>query len=506
VIVLLNPKSASYGFRVPNSILTLGAFIENKYNYSLYDENIYGEDIFTLKEFIYTGKIKYLGVTVMPGLQLSRAVIISKELKNTFPELIIIWGGYFPSLHPNTVLKSGYVDYVLKGHAEFSFPELIDNLEGVKGSKPFDTIKGLSYKVNGEYKHNPKSDTINPDLIPQLPYHKIDVNKYLKVANTYLGKRTIAYHSSVGCPFLCGFCAVAGIYKGRWEGRSAELVANDLIYLKKEYNIGAVEFHDNNFFVSEKRTFEIAEKIKHLDLGWWGEARPDTVMKFSDATLQMMADAGCKMIFFGAESGSDELLKLMHKGGTQNSATVTDLAKRMKDFGIVPEFSFVLGNPTDNVRGNIKNEIKYIRKVKEINPDSEIIIYTYSPVNFEDSEMSLASKMKGFGYPQSLEEWVSPRWANFDLRKNPLTPWMKPSYFRLIKYFEKTLNGMYPTCTDLKINGWKKRLLKTLSFIRYKSGLYYFPIEIMIAQKLMKYRQPETEGFPYEDNNNSDEK
>jgi radical SAM superfamily enzyme YgiQ (UPF0313 family) len=502
LIVLLNPKSASYGFRVPNSVLTLGAFIEGKYNYSIFDENIYGEKTSVLKEYISANKTKYLGITVMPGIQLSRAVSISKEIKNTFPDLTIIWGGYFPSLHPNTVLKSGYVDFILKGHAEFSFPELIDNLEGVEGSKPFDTIKGLSYKVKGELKHNPKSEIINPDLIPLLPYHKIDVNKYLQIANTYLGKRTIAYHSSVGCPFLCGFCAVAGIYKGRWEGRSAELVANDLIHLKKEYDIGAVEFHDNNFFVSEKRTFEIAEKIKHLDIGWWGEARPDTVMKFTDSTLQMMSDAGCKMIFFGAESGSDELLKLMHKGGTQNSATVTDLAKRMRDFGIVPEFSFVLGNPTDNVRGNIKSEIKYIRKVKQINPDSEIIIYTYSPVNFEDSEMSLASKMKGFGYPQTLEEWVSPRWQNFDLRKNPLTPWMKPSYFRLIRYFEKTLNGMYPTRTDLKIKGWKKTLLRVLSFIRYKSGFYFYPIEIMIAQKLMRYRQPEIEGLSYDEINN----
>ena len=501
MIVLLNPKSASYGYRVPNSVLTIGAFIEGKYDYNIFDENIYGENLLFLKNNLEINKIKYLGITVMPGLQLRRAVSISQDIKNNFPELVIIWGGYFSSLHPNTVLKSGYVDFVLKGHSEFSFLELIDNLENCKDSKPFELIKGLSYKKNGEIKHNPKSEIINPDLIPRLPYNKIDVNKYLQVANTYLGNRTIAYHSSVGCPFLCGFCAVAGIYKGGWKGRSAEFVADDLIYLKKEYDIGAVEFHDNNFFVSEKRCFEIAERIKHLNIGWWGEARPDTVMKFSDSSIKMIADSGCKMIFFGAESGSEEILKLMHKGGTQDSTTVPELAKRLKDFGIVPEFSFVLGNPTNNVLENIKSEIKYIRKVKDVNPDSEIIIYTYSPVNFEDSEMSLASKDKGFDYPQSLDEWVSPKWQNFDLRKSPLTPWMKPSYYRMIKYFEKTLNGMYPTKTDLKIKGWKKLILKTLSYFRYKFSIYFFPYEIMIVQKLLRYRQPETEGFPFEENN-----
>lgn len=497
MILLLNPNSATHSFRVPNSLLTLGAFLEGKYDYEIIDENYLKNIISDLKQLISEHKIKYLGITVMPGLQLRRAVYISQIIKSEFADLKIIWGGYFPSLHPNTVLKSGYVDFVLRGHSEFSFAELIDVLEN-NSDMTFENIRGLSYKINGNILHNQKSEVINPDIIPRLPYHKVDVNKYLYTAKTYLGERTIAYHSSVGCPFLCGFCAVAGVYKGRWEGRNAKLVAGDLEFLKTEYNIGAVEFHDNNFFVSEKRCYDISEKIRHLNLGWWGEARPDTVMKFSDDTLIMMKEAGCKMIFFGAESGSEEILKLMHKGGTQNSKTVPELAERLKKFGIVPEFSFVLGNPTENVLPDIKNDIKYIRGVKKVNPDSEIIIYTYSPVNFEDSEMSLASKMKGFDYPKSLEEWVSPRWQNFDLRKNPLTPWMKPEYFTYIRNFEKTLNARYPTKSDLKIKGWKKTFLKLLSYLRYEMSFYAFPYEIIVALRLLKYRQPETEGFPYD--------
>ncbi len=140
-----------------------------------------------------------------------------------------------------------------------------------------------------------------------------------------------------------------------------------------------------------------------------------------------------------------------------------------------------------------------IKKVKQINPDAEIIIYIYSPVNYEDSEMSLAAKLKGFDYPKSLEEWVSPKWQNFDLRKNPLTPWLKPHHFNMIRNFEKTLNAYYPTNSDLKIRGWKRSLLKTLGSWRYKTGIYTAPYEIMIAQRLLKYRQPEVEGFAFED-------
>jgi radical SAM superfamily enzyme YgiQ (UPF0313 family) len=499
MIALLNPQSAKWGFRVPNSILTLGAFLEGKYEYYIIDENFDRKAEDTIAGLIKNGGVKYLGITVMPALQLQRAFAISKKIKTRFPQVKIIWGGYFPSLHPNTILKSEYIDFVLKGHAEFSFTALIDSLESKAGAKELSKIEGLSYKQEGKIFHNPKAEPVDPDLIPLLPYHRVDVNKYLKYAATYLGPRTVAYHSSVGCPFLCGFCAVAGIYKGKWLGRSAELTAGDIIYLKEKYNIGAVEFHDNNFFVSEKRVYDFSKAIRNLGLGWWGEARPDTVMKFSDETWEMMSAAGCKMIFFGAESSSEEILKLMHKGGTQTAETLIELAEKSKKYGIVPEFSFVLGSPTEHIERDIDNDLKFIKRIKQVNPASEIIIYTYSPVNFEDSEMSMASKLQGFDYPASLEEWVSPRWQNFDMRKNPLTPWLKPHHFRKIRNFEKTLNAYYPTNSDLKIKGWKRSVLKILGSWRYLSSFYLAPYEIMVTQKLLRYRQPEIEGFAFEE-------
>lgn len=498
MIVLLNPKSANWGFRVPNSILTLGAFLEDKYDYYAIDENIDPRIEETIAGLIKNNGVKYLGLTVMPALQLQRAYTISKNIKTRFPDIKIFWGGYFPSLHPNTVLKSPYIDYVFRGHAELSIVDFFDMANNKPGAKNINEIEGLSYKLDGEIHHNKKSEPIDPDLIPRLPYHRVDVDRYLRMAKTYLGPRTIGYHSSIGCPFLCGFCAVAGVYKGKWLGRSADLVAGDITFLKEKYNIGAVEFHDNNFFVAEKRVYDFARQIKYLNIGWWGEARPDTVMKFSDDTWQMMSDAGCKMIFYGAESSSDEILELMHKGGTQNAGTIVDLVEKSKKYDIVPELSFVLGSPTENLERDINNDIRFIKGLKQINPATEIILYVYSPVNFEDSEMSMAAKLKGFNYPKTMEEWVSPEWQSFDLRKNPLTPWLKPRHVRRIRDFEKTLNAYYPTNSDLKIRGWKRSLLKVLGSWRYLSSVYYAPYEIMAAQKILRYRQPEVEGFAFE--------
>ena len=499
MIILLNPKSAVSGFRVPNSLLYLGAFLEGKYDYEIVDENLEKDVENTLINLINEKKIKYLGVTVMPGPQMHRAVAISKRMRSIFPKLTILWGGYFPSLHRNTILKSDYVDVTFRGHAEVSFPEYLDCMEGRPGSKKLSEIKGISYKSEGKIIHNPDIESIDPDIIPLLPYHKVQTEKYLQLGKTYLGKRTIAYISSIGCPFTCGFCAIAGIYKGRWKGRDPDLVADDLRFLHSKYNIDAVEFHDDNMFVSEKRIYSIAEKITDLKLGWWGEARADTMMKFSDETFELMAGSGLKMVFYGAESSSEETLKLMNKGGTQTPDTVLDLAERLKKYKIVPEFSFVLGSPSDDVDKSIDNDIEFIKKVKRINPEAEIIIYIYSPVNYEDSEMSLASKMKGFEYPETLEEWTSDKWKSFDLRKKTMTPWLKPHHLMKIRNFEKVLNAYYPTVSDLKIRGWKKNILKTLGSWRYSYSFYNAPYEVRLAMKLLKYRQPETEGFSFQE-------
>ncbi|HYR43455.1 MAG TPA: radical SAM protein, partial [Terriglobia bacterium] len=342
--------------------------------------------------------------------------------------------------------------------------------------------------------NSPRNSVAEPHTPPPLPYHRVNVRQY--IGKTCLGTRTISYHSSFGCPFLCGFCAVAAIYKGRWTGKPASTVGDEVLWLRDRYGVNAVEFIDNNFFVAEHRTAEIARRLRGSGITWWGEARPDTVMEFSDATWHAMRDGGCKMIFLGAESSSDEVLAIMNKGGAQTPDTVLQLAERSKKFGIVPEFSFVLGTPSDDVDAQIERDIRYIRRIKTINPQSEIVIYLYSPVFFQDAELLQRAGSFGFEFPKRLTEWLDPAWQTFDLRKDPKTPWLEPRHIERIMNFERVLNARFPTISDIKLKPWQTGILKTLGSWRYKVGFYLAPWEIrFVANRLFRYRQPEIEGF-----------
>jgi hypothetical protein len=159
----------------------------------------------------------------------------------------------------------------------------------------------------------------------------------------------------------------------------------------------------------------------------------------------------------------------------------------------------VLGLPAESeqkVMQQIDDDITFIKEVKSINPDTEIIIYVYSPVPTEGSELYNQVTKRGFKFPEKLEDWISPQWENFDLRKNPLTPWLKPNMVNHIKNFETVLNAYYPTISDFKLTSFQKNVMRVLSSIRYKNKIYFLPYELKIFQKFwLKYRQPEIEGF-----------
>lgn len=497
MILLFNPRSADFKFRIPMSILQVAAAVEGTYDWAVVDGNRETNPWEKLEQYLNSGEFNYVGFTVMPGPQLRQAIPFARKIKERYPHVRMIWGGYFASNQHKVVLESGYVDYVINGPGDYAFPALIHALEN---NLPVDAIDNLIYISNGEIIKTHKADLPDYNVLPPLPYKKLD--KFYPLGNylgkTYLGSKTLAYHSSFGCPFTCSFCAVVPIYEARWKGKSAQGIYQDVKYIKETWGANAIEFHDNNFFVSEKRVVEFSQLILSEQMVWWGEGRIDTMHKYKDESLALMREAGCKMIFFGAETGNDEVLKKMDKGGTQTGEQIAAFAARLKKFDIVPEYSFVLGTPAETpeqVMKQIDEDIAFIKRIKDINPDTEIIIYVYSPVPTEGSEMYNNVLASGFRFPQKLDDWLSPAWENFDLRKNPLTPWLTPQMVDKIKNFETVLNARFPTATDIRLKSYQRHILKQFSAFRYNTNLYSNPYELKLLHKLWKYRQPEIQGF-----------
>lgn len=487
MILFYNPKATRYrNRRLPLSILSIASMLQGEEEYAIVDGNLDPNPTDTLVSIIQNSSVELLAVTVMPGPQTVGAVASCREVRARFPNLPIVWGGYFASNYTAATLNANYVDYAVRGQGEQTFVEF---LEALRGQRDFNTINGLSYKdAEGIVRHNPERPMQSPDHFPVYPYEAVPVDRYL--LPTFLGKRTAVHQASIGCPYRCNFCGVVTFSGSREKMESPARTEAMLRYLAENYAADAVQFYDNNFFLREDHTRELADRLAPLKMRWWCEGRADIMMKYSDATFEAIRRAGCAMIFFGAESGSNENLKEMNKD--LRAEDTLALASRIRQFGIIPEFSIIFGNPKDP-ETDTKECIQFIRQLKRLNPDCEIIVEHYTPVPQRTRMYGGVEDQVQF--PTTPDEWASDRWQRFATQKDPQTPWLRPRTKQLIDNFDLVVSSRWPTVQDIRLPGWGRVVLQALSSWRYRLGIYAAPLELKWAQQMIALRKPKEESL-----------
>ena len=387
------------------------------------------------------------------------------------------------------MLASGIVDFVVRSQGE---QPLLALIAALRGERPLVTVGNLTWRQDdGTTVKNAAGPMTALDELPEYPYERVEMEHYIHP--TYLGRRTIAHNSSFGCPFACSFCAVVAMTSRRWLAQSAARVHATLERLQRDYRVDSVMMHDMDFFISEARVSEFAERIERLHLKWWALGRIDTLMHYSDRTWALMERSGLKMVFSGAESSSAATLEAMNKGGTASPELALELAARMKRHGVVPEYSFVLGSPPDP-EGDTMRTFDFIRRIKAVNPATEIILYTYTPVPGDGAMFNDATR-RGFAFPDTLDAWASDEWRQAMMRRGDHMPWMAGGFKRRVRNFERVLNAFYPTVTDRRLTPARRTLLRTVSAWRYALRFYAAPYELRAMQRLMHYQRPETTGF-----------
>jgi anaerobic magnesium-protoporphyrin IX monomethyl ester cyclase len=489
MIVLFNPWSTPSPKKpLPMSLLAVGSLLEGEFDYRIVDGNIEADPIAKILAMEERTRITAVAVTVMPGPQLKAAVMGCRQLKRMLPSVPIIWGGYFPSQHAAACLSEQTVDICVRGQGEQT---LVEVTRALRSGGDLSAISGLAFRRDGKVHHTPPRALTALDELPPWPYHRLPMERYFH--KHYLGGRVGTHHSSFGCPFACSFCAVVGMSNRKWVAQSPDRVGETLEQFHQIYGADAMQFHDMDFFISESRTRAIADRITPLGMAWWALGRVDELMRYRAGTWDAMKTSGLKMVFCGAESGSTDTLQRMNKGGTASAEQTIDLAARMKSYGIVPEFSFVVGNPPD-AEADLAQTLSFIRRIKQINDATEIILYVYSPVP-SDGNFYEAAQHAGFSFPETLEGWVSEKWQAFSLRRDPSTPWSHGEVRRRVRDFESVLNAYYPTVTDTRMTPARRRLLRAASAWRYHTKAYARPFELNLLQRAFRYQRPETTGF-----------
>ena len=498
--LLINPTITSRrSARFPLSLLHLSAALErNGHDSQIIDGNVDRDFVSDTLRAMEQDAFDAVGVSVMGGPQLAPAIAVSGAIRARFPAVPIIWGGYFPTLNPDAALTAPYVDYAVRGQAEETLPELIAALDG-KADAKLATIGGLSWKRGGAVVHNPNRRFSLADHGMVLPYDKLgDPRRYL--ARTYLGRRTVAHQASIGCRFRCTFCGVAAMFGGTIVLPAAEQLERDLGYLKHELGADSVQYFDNNFFDRERDMLPLLEVMARFEMPWWCFARADALLNLSEEAWRLVRKSRLRMAYIGAESPNGQMLKEIRKGTRPDQTmAVVELCRR---HGVIPELSFMVA-PPENTEEETEHTFEFIRALKRINPQSEIVIYVYTPLPENSRHEQDRARRPGkplldlrgapVVFPTTAEEWAQPRWVDYTCHAD--APWLDDRLRRRIRDFVTVLRCRFPTVQDLRSPPWAKRSLSAMALWRYRYGRYDRPWELELANRLVRLRMPQVSGL-----------
>lgn len=474
---------------IPLGLLSISASLVEEYDIVIIDAQVdsdYLEKILSnIKDAVC------LGISSMTGYQIYNGLEVAKAVKEQYSTIPIIWGGFHPSLLPVQTIENPYVDIIVRGQGQITFPEVV---QCIKVKKSLKNVEGVAYKEkNGEIFSNQDRDIENVNNFSPLPYFLLDIEKYVKV--TEVGTRTIEYTSSQSCPHRCGFCAEYKMFKRKWSGLSSKRVVEDIENLVKTYDINGIIFTDSNFFVSKSRVVEICRGLleKRIKIEWGGaNGRTSQLCKYELSTLSIMKKSGCKSILVGAESGSQEALNLINKD-TKVEDTIK-LAEKCKYHGIRIIFSCMTGLPPNNANDyekNLKVELsktfELIDSLVKISKHNKFMLFVYVP--YPGTPLYELSLKNGLKEPKNLDEW-----SRFSLNQNN-TPWMPEKYVKLANILTDYIFG-YITDFDkhriLRDRKFKSifiisyKVLHITSSIRWKFKFFSFSIEFAILRYYSK--------------------
>jgi anaerobic magnesium-protoporphyrin IX monomethyl ester cyclase len=178
------------------------------------------------------------GITALTCYQLLDALDTARYVKEHYPDIPVIVGGWHATLFPEETLREQGVDIVVRGQGEKTLPEV---LERIVEKKDFQGVPGVSWKRNGSVIHEQDRPLVSPDLLP--PLQASDFEKL--TLKYYQLDKVLFYMSSVGCPYSCNYCSVNTVCHRKWLPLSAEKVFEEIRGLQNAFGFREVIFWDN---------------------------------------------------------------------------------------------------------------------------------------------------------------------------------------------------------------------------------------------------------------------
>lgn len=290
----------------PLALPTLASLTPSGVELVLTDENV--------EAINFDEEVDLVGITFnVAGV--SRAYEIADKFRRKAVPVVL--GGIYVSMLPEEALN--HADAIVVGEAEKIWEQLLE-----------DFSQGKLQKV---YRAEQSAD-LQKTIIPRWDLLKTTSYNYFSLQTTR------------GCPFNCDFCSVTYIFGGTYRYKPVENVINEIKFIKNIDKKKLIFFVDDNIVSNREYAKKLFEAIIPMNIRWYSQT-PITVAN-DEEMLKLMREAGCKELFIGLESLSQDSLEILGKGKINKVAEYEKAIEKIYSHDISVFASFMLGCEYDD--------------------------------------------------------------------------------------------------------------------------------------------------------------
>lgn len=319
-----------------------------------------------IRQEIEKRKPDIVGIAGPFTCQIENSIQMCNIAKEANPNILTVVGGPHVTLVPKEFLEEAKnVDIAVIGEGEFA---MLDIAKTFEEKKRLSEVLGIAYRKDGQIMVNPSRPFIEDlDALPYPAYHLVDMEQYLtskKIGYRSFQDRAVSMITSRGCPFNCCFCAVH-LHMGKsFRAHSASYVLKHIQYIVDKYKVKNIFFEDDNLTLDLKRFEAICDGIteRKLKVGW---ETPNGVRAdcLTLDLLKKMKQSGCQSVFFGVESGDQQVLdNIICK--SLDLKKVVEVAKHCRDIGLKTGAFYIIGFPGET-KENMQRTVDFALRLKK---------------------------------------------------------------------------------------------------------------------------------------------
>ncbi|MDA1265752.1 MAG: radical SAM protein [Planctomycetota bacterium] len=485
-IVLYQPKQIdetlggqSSKDMLPLELLTISAYpLQDGYEIEIIDGSLYEGDMgHRVLRDACEGALM-VATTGILGYMVTDGWLAMTMVKERYPDMPTVIGGWFASVRPDLQLGTGLYDAVVHGQGELTFRDVV---QAIDAGEDLATVSGLSVMRDGQIVRTEHRSVVGWDKILPVPWHMLDIEPYrahqmrrdsasdvlrmptppsLGTRNPYFG---ITYFSSYGCPEPCTFCCSPQVTDRRWKAMPADRMLDDIEEIHGRWGFDVIRFHDANFGVMQKRVKEFTTGLidRKIRIGWNAFIETHSILSYKPEVLDLMAESGMYVAEIGAEAGSDDMMRKIGKPikGDDNVAAAVEVDRR----GIQANCTFIIGFPGEEEDSMMKT-IDQCVAVHNWAPFSRATVWPFRPI--PGTAMWDEAIEQGYVGPNTIREWGSI--GEYHLQET--WPGRIPSNISEARTMYHHFATLTYGLARGKIGFWERRAQKRLWDGSYKNG------------------------------------